>query len=284
MKRILFIAACFTPYLSIGQDIKYDEFVPTPISGEQNIYEKIAVQERREIAHVVVSEADAKYQLKVHRVIDTRQKMNKILTWPKNPLSQYIYNFAIDGVVKAYRDDSLYGYYDNEKIINLVSYEMTVPIQNPLNPDDPFDVIDTTIREVLEHYKYQKFMLLEDWYFDHRHSVMKPRIIAIAPMMKRIFGGEELPEMPIYWLKMDDLRPLLINLELFNPHNDAVRISFDHFFEFRLFDSYIVKRSNMYDYFIADMEEFKDDNMASLLEGEKIKNDLFIFEHDLWEY
>jgi hypothetical protein len=90
--------------------------------------------------------------------------------------------------------------------------------------------------------------------------------------------------MPVYWLKMDDLRPYLVNLELFNTQNDAARISYDHFFEYRLFDSYVVKRSNMYDYFIRDMEQFKDDNMASLLEGESIKNDLFMFEHDLWEY
>ena len=57
-----------------------------------------------------------------------------------------------------------------------------------------------------------------------------------------------------------------------------------HFFEKRMFSSYIIKWSNAYDYKIADYEEFKDNNMAALLEGERIKHKLFEMEHDLWEY
>jgi hypothetical protein len=32
------------------------------------------------------------------------------------------------------------------------------------------------------------------------------------------------------------------------------------------------------------MPEFKDDGIMALLESDRIKNELFVFEQDLWEY
>jgi hypothetical protein len=72
---------------------------------------------------------------------------------------------------------------------------------------------------------------------------------------------------------------------VFNPSgNDSKRITFDDWFEQRLFSSYIIKESNMWDLRITDMDEFKTTNISALLEAERIKNSLFEFEHDLWEY
>jgi hypothetical protein len=51
-----------------------------------------------------------------------------------------------------------------------------------------------------------------------------------------------------------------------------------------MFSSYIVKEANQYDNFIKDYEEFKDNGLAALLDAERIKQELFEFEHDLWEY
>ena len=75
-----------------------------------------------------------------------------------------------------------------------------------------------------------------------------------------------------------------VNQEIFNPYNDAARLSFDDWFEMRMFSSYIVKESNVWDDDIKYYEENQDNPFASLLKSEAIKNDLFIFEHDLWEY
>jgi gliding motility associated protien GldN len=284
MKRIIVLALTLSSTLILSsQSVNYEDF--EPISGEQNPYEKRAVEERPVVQHVYLQEVDMKYQKKIHRDIDTRQKMNRILTWPKNPLSQWIHQFAIDGKVKAYTNDSLFAWMHPEDAKKRGGREYTLQVPNPFgDPDDPFDTIDTLIVEEFEHYKIVKYRLLEDWYFDHKHSVFKPRIMAIAPLFMLEFGGVEIGEQPMFWLRYDELRPLLKNLELFNNENDAARLSYDHFFEYRLFDSYIVKQSNMYDLYINEMDEFKDDNMAALLQSEEIKNDLFIWEHDLWEY
>ena len=51
-------------------------------------------------------------------------------------------------------------------------------------------------------------------------------------------------------------------------------------FEMRLFNSYIIKASNVLDYRLQDQYSGVD----LLQEGEKIKQDIFNFEHDLWSY
>lgn len=276
---ILFCSSLFAQ----EQQLSYEDFVP--ISGEHQDYDKKAINERPVIEYPFLQEADVKFQKRVHRVIDTRQRMNNLLNWPKNPLHQYIHGFAIDGLVKPYVNDSLYSWMSAEDAKKVGSNTYSIEVPNPDgDPDDPFDVIIEEVTDPFESYKITKYMLLEDWFFDHKHSVMKPRILAIAPLYMLQFGGQDIGEVPMFWIKMEELRPLLVNLELFNTQNDATRMSYDHFFQYRMFDSYIVKESNMYDLFINEFEQFRDDKMAALLESERIKNDLFIFEHDLWEY
>jgi hypothetical protein len=64
-------------------------------------------------------------------------------------------------------------------------------------------------------------------------------------------------------------------------NNDAQRISFDDLFMQRRFEGSIVGESNVYnDRRIIQYEIGK----AALFEAERIKNELFDFEHDLWEY
>lgn len=47
-----------------------------------------------------------------------------------------------------------------------------------------------------------------------------------------------------------------------------------------MFHSYIIKESNVYDRYINAYAT----GIDALLESERIKNDIFIFEHDLWEF
>jgi hypothetical protein len=47
-----------------------------------------------------------------------------------------------------------------------------------------------------------------------------------------------------------------------------------------MFDSYIIKEENVYDRKINQYSTGVD----ALLEAERIKMDIFNFEHDLWEY
>jgi hypothetical protein len=77
------------------------------------------------------------------------------------------------------------------------------------------------------------------------------------------------------------VRDVLAKEEVFLNNNDAQRLSFDDLFMQRRFGSVIYGESNAYnDRYISDYTVGK----YSLYEAEKIKTELFNFEHDLWEY
>ena len=249
-------------------------------------FPKTAVAERKVIPYRYIREANVKWSKRIDRVIDVREKMNKVMDWPRSPFYKVIHDNVMKGdmVLKAYRNDSLTSFYLPEDIIKRGTREFTTTIQDMNFPDDPSMTKDTTIIIPFDPSTIKKYRIMEDWIFDHNYSDFRAKIIAIAPLFKPIFAGVELGEQPVYWVRMDDLRPILVNVELFNPMNDAARLSYDDFFQMRMFSSYIVKESNVYDLDINLFDEFKDDGVAALLESDRIKNDLFILEHDLWQY
>lgn len=252
---------------------------------EDFTYPHTAVKERKAVPYRYIREANVKWSKRVHRVIDVREKQNKVMHWPRNPFYLMVWNAAMDGEVSAYQNDSLTSIKTPEDILKEISIESTVMVPNPDNPNDPYDLVPITVKETLEPSKIQKYRLMEDWIFDYNYSDFRARIIAIAPLIKPLTeSGIELGEIPLYWLKMDDLRDILSRQEVFNAKNDAARMSFDHWFQMRQFSSYVVKENNNYDLDIAMFEEFRDDGVEALLESDRIKNDLFILEHDLWEY
>ena len=259
-------------------------------SYEDFTYPHTAVKERKAVPYRYIREANVKWSKRVHRVIDTREKQNKVMHWPRNPFYLVIWNAVMEGVegftpITAYATDSLTRIVTPEDIMKNTSIESTVMIPNPDNPEDPYDLIETIIPIVFEPQDIEKYRIMEDWIFDYNYSDFRARIIAIAPLYRPLTeSGIELGEQPLYWVKMDDLRPILAQQETFNAKNDAARLSFDNWFQMRQFNSYIVKESNMYDMDIKYFEEFRDDGVAALLESDRIKNDLFILEHDLWEY
>lgn len=227
--------------------------------------------------------ADIKFRKRVWRVIDLRQKMNRSWTWPKNPISQVFWELGTKGLIRAYATDSFNRVMTPEDIIRLTSEIITTSKQRP-GSDDPTDLIDTSFPEYFSWDLIQKFEIVEDWIFDYKHGEFKPIIFGIAPIQPKMIMGQSYDVKP-FWLKMDDCRPTLAKSEVFNRYNDAMRLSWDqHINQHRFFDSYIVKTSEWDDRYTSQKVEYKQDGLASLLRAEEIKNDLFIFEHDLWEY
>ena len=69
------------------------------------------------------------------------------------------------------------------------------------------------------------------------------------------------------------------NADVFNLFNDAQRRTYEDLFQKR-YSSYIIKESNVYDRSIVEYAR----NMDALAESERIKEELFLLEHDLWHY
>jgi len=55
-------------------------------------------------------------------------------------------------------------------------------------------------------------------------------------------------------------------------------------FENRYFSSFITKKSNVNDFRLVDYDNLRENGVDMLLESNKIKEEIFNFEHDLWSY
>jgi gliding motility associated protien GldN len=254
----------------------------------------LTVIEGQYIPRPYLRKADEKFRRRVWRVIDLRQKLNKSWTWPRAPITQVFWELATQGKVRAYAKDSLRRLITPEEITakcgKLVEKRKLKPGVDPLNhdPDDDANFDIKMEYEAFDWSQIRKFEIMEDWIFDYKHGEMRPVIIAIAPIIEnsvKVDGNDITSDMKPFWLKMDDCRPTLAKSQVFNRYNDAMRLNWDqHINGHRLFDSYIVRTSDQDDSYLKEKAEFSTDGTALLLESEKIKNDLFIFEHDLWEY
>jgi len=126
-----------------------------------------------------------------------------------------------------------------------------------------------------------RYKVKEDWFFDKETSKMEVRILGIAPVVYakddngNITGTKEL-----FWLYFPQCRYVFQNFFVKSRSNDSQSMSFDDLFWKRMFTSYIEKESNIYD---RDIDTYKA-GVNALLESEKIKNDIFTFEHDLWSF
>jgi len=110
---------------------------------------------------------------------------------------------------------------------------------------------------------------------------MDVRILGLCPVKDDfdedgIFRGYK----PLFWIYFPEARPIFAKNEVFNRFNDAERRTYDDVFWKRMFGSYVYKEQNVYDRKIVDYAM----GLDALLEAERVKNDLFKFEHDLWEY
>jgi gliding motility associated protien GldN len=75
-------------------------------------------------------------------------------------------------------------------------------------------------------------------------------------------------------------REVLARETVFNTGNEAARMTWEDLFEMRVFSSYIYKEGNVRDNRLQDLCSGVD----LLLEADKIKQEIFNYEHDLWSY
>ena len=255
------------------------------------IYVKENVQTRRVVPYTYLREADVMWSKRIWRVIDLNEKMNLPLRYPLSGTTSDRKNL-IDVLMNSVNEGSLTAYstIDDEFTLPMTSEEIEkignagVDTTWVTEPDPPYDTKMVVVEREFSYDKIIAFRIKEEWFFDKQRSVMDVRIIGIAPMMYSEDDQGNIREgaikVPIYWIYYPEARKILANQEVYNRHNDAERKSFDDIFQKRLFDSYIFKESNVFD---RRIEAYKQ-GINALLEAERIKNEIFVMEHDLWEY
>jgi len=261
------------------------------------VYDKIHIPMKKPIPYPYTREADVMWSKIVWRMIDLREKMNLPLYYPLTPIAErknlihLIFNGIDNEGLIAYQEKD-----DDEFKLNMSKADLEA---NMGNLDKTEQVVDTTgatvEKKVAGERKFdevKKMLIKEKWFFDKSYSTMKVRIIGICPIRvyKREIKGaanladEENVDMEmkqICWIYYDEARPLFARSPIFNTHNDGQQMSFDDLFMQRRFSSYIYKESNVYGN--RRIQEYST-GVEILLEGERIKESIANFEHDLWEY
>jgi len=253
-------------------------------------YIKEHTKTKRVVPYTHIREADVMWARRVWRTIDLREKVNHPLYFPTEPINDRKSLFdvirqglLVDGSITAYdpgallTDDEFKKAYLATELKELFT-RMDTQYTEDLTTGDMMMVVQPIN---LESRDIKMYKVKEDWIFDKQRSTLDIRIIGIAPM-KEVKGedGEVRGYAPLFWLYYPECRYVFANWDAFNRENDAERRSFEDIFWKRQFSSYITKWSNVYDRQINDYKT----GLDGLLEGEEIKQALFEFEHDLWNF
>lgn len=232
-------------------------------------------------------EDDVMWKKRVWREIDVRQKQNMPFIYPgdENTGGGTFIEILIDAVkrgkIMAYSplDERFTSAFTKDQIMDvLVGKPDTVYIENPETGLQEMRVSRTEF----DPNSITKFRIKEDVIFDRNLGRKVTRIIGLAPLLdKKSASGEFIGNAPFFWLYYPDIRDVLAQYEVFNPENDVARMTWDDYFEGRFFASYIYKISNPFD---ARFKDFGMSEMDVLNEGQRVSEELFNKEHDMWVY
>ncbi len=244
-----------------------------------DIVERKILKERKVLAYAPLREADLMWEKRIWRVIDFREKMNHSFTYPEEPFVKILMDAAENCEITVYNtENDKFTYAMDSIALNEILYETdTVEVFDPVTYDSKLVVTSTSINPE----DVKRIRVKEQWFFDEATSTMQVRIIGIAPLIEvRGEDGSFRHEKPLFWAYYPELRPLLAQRKVFNPHNDQSNVSWEDLFERRFFSSYIYKKSNVHNDRLQDVYTGVD----LLLEADKIKQEIFNYEHDLWSY
>ena len=254
----------------------------------------------------------------VYRIIDMRFKQNYQLYFPTkvdDPDYRNLFKVIVDAVV-----DGMPIYPSNPETIK-PDFKTTPAFTKAQIPSDAFMVVDKTedhsddedfwnisrstamlvnydsITDELRSQPYSfenvvrnqlKYMIQEVVFFDKHTSRLHTKIMAIAPLHPVLISTQDstkvmasLRESIMFWIPFDQLRPYMAMQYAIPNRNEVKRVTYDEFFQKRLFTSYIVGEGNMYNRWIPDYSGSKEEIRK---EQNRIATELLNFEQDLWEY
>jgi len=266
---ILFLSLTF--FEISAQDVTEESSV------RDRAYDVERTSNRRVIPYEHLRESDVFYERRIWREISVDEKLNKPFIYPQGYFIEIILDAAYECVLQTYEmmDDQFKNPLSCEDVKTIGNSVDTELVVDPVTLEESYEVVENLLNK--DH--ITKYRLKEDWIFDKQLSQLYVRILGIAPIMEKYDeNGNYMTDLVMFWTYYPDLRNLLVNEEVFNPYNDSQRLSWDDIFEMRLFASTITKENNVWDRRIEDYAT----GIDALLEHDRIRQEMFEKEHDLW--
>lgn len=143
------------------------------------------------------------------------------------------------------------------------------------NPKFTIDESDVPANEVLSYF------LLERYEFDTRTNKTRRIVEAICPVLHRSgdFGGEAV-RYPMFWVKMDDIRPYIAQQYIFiDDDNNLPKYTYADYFARNMYDGDIYKTRNLANKSMMQLFPDPDDRQRA---QDSIQNRLDNFGGNLW--
>jgi len=284
-KNLLFILCLF---LAAGLNAQETEIVTESGTPLEDIYldgvvKRSLIEEAPVIEYEHVREADVVWERKLWRIIDVREKMNMSFRSPHKPFFTILREIAENGDVAVFNDE----YFRDPLTIDQIDKKLNRIDTTTIFDYDTYEEKVTVVKNEVNWEDIKQFRVKEVWYFDKESSVLKCRILGLSPVLDEIDPdtGELKYSLPLFWIYYPEAREAFAKIRVENDYNDISPMSWYDLFETRFFASYIMKQSNTLDLRIEDkFYGYERAGIDKLMESEKIKAELFNFEHDLWEY
>ena len=265
-------------------------------SVRDKIYEPEHVAVRKPIPYYYLREADVSWSKTIWRMLDLKEKQNLNFYYPIVPTDNRL---SLAGLMVAGIETEGTVVYNPDALNNEFQEELT-PEEVQIRLGAEADSMNVENLETGEYeWKYTtkeisygeitRVLMKEQWAFDKQRSKIVVRILGLCPIRRYTKDGVELEEgeepvltpKKVFWAYFPAYRPLFAKQEVFNPNNDTERRSFDDIFFKRKFSSYIYRITNSHEN--RSLNSYKK-GIDLLIEADKIKDYLFKFEHDLWEF
>lgn len=258
---------------------------PAPLA-EQNdfplddITERTVVSEHQPLKYQPIREPDILWEKRIWRIIDTREKMNLPFVAPEAPLFTLISEAVLSGDLTVYstENDRFTKPLPADEVRAMLFKRDTVYAFEEDTYEDKLMIVENE----MNWEDVRRYRIKESWFFDAKTSTLRVRILGIAPLVDvKDDEGNFLYEKPLFWVHYPSSRPLLASRKVVtHGGNYSSTTTWEDLFEMRYFASSVMKENNIHDMRLQDYLAGTD----LLQQSERIEDELFNREHDMWSW